>query len=373
MMALVKRKMNRSIIATIEAIHNIKTGNSILYTEEAIDSILPSWTAPYNKPVILHHKDTDGKTIGRVIGAEKRESVVCKGLFALVLICKISDLKAKNGIKDGRYFTTSVGVSGTNVECSICGHKISSGTLCQHKQGNFYKGQQCVWIVKEMTAKEISFVIVPSDQYSQIISYYEEGNETNPIILKESLLTQIPLIENTLIIKKKGCPGMNEEELKVALTEAQTKIATLEANKVVLTTENEQLQTSLTEAKTTLTNEVSLREGLESELLTLKAIEKTNTIEKILTLRESLGMRIIEKEVLENKTVVSLVESLEDLQAEVVFRESLTPPADPEPSNKPEDITLLKNTHVTNTQIVLKEQQQVTAVDALSVVAQILN
>lgn len=382
-MALVKKARNsHSIIATIEAIHNVMTGNYIFYTEQAIDSVIESWTNPYGKPAILHHKDTDGKTIGRVLHAEKRESVVKKGLYALVLSCRIADADAKKGIKDGRYLTTSVGVTGTDVECSICGHKISSGTACTHKRGQTYKDKLCYWIVHSMTAKEISFVIVPSDQYSQVISYYEEGKEDQPVVLKENLNdTSEPLAEQI----QKGCHEMNLEEMQLALAEAKQKIESLEADNQTLNETNEQLKIGLAEKDQSLAQEVVLREGLETELSELKEMQKAQIIKKIITLRESLGLRTIEKSAFESKPLTSLTESLEDLEAELSFKESMQPTAQEpiaepiaepvqEPVVEPEqDVTALKEAQANNTHIVLNEQQPKVSVDAVSIVAQILN
>lgn len=375
-MAIAKRRKRGALIVVIEALHDAITGNYILYTEEAIDSVLSSWTNPYNKPFILHHKDADGRTVGRVIRAEKKESVVHKGLFALVLTCKISDTKTIDGIYDGRYFTTSVGVSGTEVECSICGHKVSSGVTCQHKRGLTYRNKQCYWIVKEMIAKEISFVIVPSDPYSQIISYYEEGKENEAVVLKESLDQTTPEV---VIPLQKGSQGMNEEELKLALKEAKETIISLEASNAVLaesntelTESNASLQTSLAEVQGAHEQEIALREGLEAELESVKVLEKERLIENIVSLRESLGLRKIEKENFESKTFVSLQEALEDLELELSFKESLNP--QPEGPEEPEvdPTTFLKEAHVNNTQIVLKEQQHV-RIDASAIVSNILD
>ena len=50
---------------------------------------LHKWTYPYNIPVIKHHNDEDGETIGRVINAEIKESQRLPGTKALVLTADI--------------------------------------------------------------------------------------------------------------------------------------------------------------------------------------------------------------------------------------------------------------------------------------------
>ena len=53
-----------SLMVDIEAIHSIITRNDTLYTEQCIKDSIPYWTAPYERPVIMHHNEKDGKIIG---------------------------------------------------------------------------------------------------------------------------------------------------------------------------------------------------------------------------------------------------------------------------------------------------------------------
>ena len=55
-----------SVMVDIEGIHVGPTRNFTWYTEEALKGSIPTWTKPYERPLILHHNERDGKIIGRV-------------------------------------------------------------------------------------------------------------------------------------------------------------------------------------------------------------------------------------------------------------------------------------------------------------------
>ena len=54
---------NDSIIQFIEGIHVGPTRNFTWYMNEALISSIPSWTKPYQRPLIMHHNEKDGKII----------------------------------------------------------------------------------------------------------------------------------------------------------------------------------------------------------------------------------------------------------------------------------------------------------------------
>ena len=329
--------MSKNLIVEIEALHDTLTGNYVLYTNEALSNF-DSWITPYKKPAIMHHKDEDGKIVGRVLEAKKIPSTVKPGLNALWLKAKITDKETIEGIKNGTYLTTSVGSKGTHVECSICGHRIDSGYACQHKKGKKYKGQLCYWIVKEMTAKEISFVIVPSDKYSQITKFYDEDEVI--------------------------APKTEKGEAKMELQEALQKIEALEAEKATLIAEKEAALATSEQLKEQLTEEITLREGLETELNAIHLAEKHNTIDSILTLREKLGLRKIETSVFETKEDAYLKEALEDLQAELAFKESQEQEEVKEEQQEEQEekiMQTLKESELKNTEVPLEKENHVQA------------
>ena len=65
---------DESLMVDIEGIHSIITRNDTLYTPECIKDSIPYWTAPYERPVIMHHNEKDGKIIGRVKAANYIET-----------------------------------------------------------------------------------------------------------------------------------------------------------------------------------------------------------------------------------------------------------------------------------------------------------
>lgn len=340
-------KRTPNLIVEMEALHDEITGNFVLYSEEALSQI-DTWLKPYAKPVIMHHKDEDGKIVGRIIDALKIRSTINPKLSALWFKTRITDEETKQGIKDGTYLTTSVGVSGTDVECSICGHKISSGTSCQHKRGKRYKNQLCYWIVKRFIGKEVSLVIVPSDQYSRITRFYEE-QEQEPEKSKGDE-KEMELQEALEKIK----------ELEVTI---ETQKKSIESSETVLQ-ESQELKTKLADIEKALENETLLREGLETELNNIRLVEKENMINDIVALRESLKMHKIETDVLSTKSDIYLQEALDDLKAELAFKESL----EKDESDKEDSFKKLKEKQLSNNQVVLDKalpKQEVKANDIL--------
>lgn len=159
-----------SIIQFIEGIHVGPTRNYTWYTEEALESSVSSWTKPYQRPLIMHHNEKDGKTIGRILGAEYVTRNTRSGTPALSFVCNVPDKEGKEQILDGRLKTVSIGVIAHDVRCSICGDPIEFNefgeTTCGHDRGCEYEGETCYWMIYKMEAKELSYVIVPSDIYA---------------------------------------------------------------------------------------------------------------------------------------------------------------------------------------------------------------
>ena len=59
-----------SVFVDIEGIHSIITRNFTYYTPEFLRNWVPYWTSPYERPVIMLHKDQDGIQVGRVKSVE---------------------------------------------------------------------------------------------------------------------------------------------------------------------------------------------------------------------------------------------------------------------------------------------------------------
>lgn len=132
-----------SLMADIEAIHSIITRNDTLYTPECIKQSLPYWTSPYERPVIMHHNEKDGKIIGRVKAAHYISESKRSGTPALELVANIGDEEGKIGIKNGTLATVSIGAIAHDIRCSICGTNFAEEGMCEHEKGEVYNGKRC--------------------------------------------------------------------------------------------------------------------------------------------------------------------------------------------------------------------------------------
>lgn len=354
-----------SIMADHEALHVGPTRNNTWYTDECLEDCIPSWTYPYARPLIMHHNEKDGRTIGRVVRAHYIKKSSLSNTGALCLRANVPDDEGKKGIKDNTLLTVSIGAIVHEAECSICGHDIANEGQCEHERGAVYDGKTCYWMIKKMEAKELSYVIVPSDPYAQRTSWKEVGQkeiaesmnltkkgalnimenmdnkdvttqestqvdeevkneiETQPEAKPEEVKTEEPKAEK----------GLDElvKELQKELAEVKKAnailVASLDAEKDKVADYKKQLDAirdSLTVKEGALQKEIELREGLEQELARFKVSEKVALAESVYELRAKLNKREIAKESLQEKSLEFLTESLEDLKAELEVTESAT-------------------------------------------------
>ena len=212
-----------SLMVDIEAIHSIITRNDTLYTEKCIKDSIPYWTAPYERPVIMHHNEKDGKIIGRVKAANYIEKSERSGTAALELIANIGDEEGKKGIKNGTLATVSIGAIAHDIRCSICGTNLVEEGMCEHDKGEIYDDKRCYWIVNKIEPKEVSYVIVPSDIYAHNTRVYDavkknknEVNESMSNIFADLIeahgLNSIDVTESKVEETKEGTQV--EEEVK---------------------------------------------------------------------------------------------------------------------------------------------------------------
>ena len=212
-----------SLMVDIEAIHSIITRNDTLYTENCIKDSIPYWTAPYERPVIMHHNEKDGKIIGRVKAANFIKESERSGTAALELVANIGDEEGKKGIKNGTLATVSIGAIAHDIRCSICGTNLVEEGMCEHDKGEIYDGKRCYWIVNKIEPKEVSYVIVPSDIYAHNTRVYDavkknknEVNESMSNIFADLIeahgLNSIDVTESKVEETKEGTQV--EEEVK---------------------------------------------------------------------------------------------------------------------------------------------------------------
>ena len=210
-----------------------------------------------------------------------------------------------------------------------------------------------------MMAKEISFVIVPADSYSQVIKYWYEGEEVAPLYCKErngkmdgiSLQEQVKLQQENIQLKEQiqQTESLKSENLhlKEQANQAQTRIQELEASlqeanqtKDTLLAEASVAETKITKLQEQLENEKMLREAAEHTVAELQENQKEGVIADIMSLREQLEMRTIEKEKYQNKTFEQLQEMLEDLKEDLAFKENKSPEVFKEAKASNENITI---------------------------------
>jgi len=321
-----------SINVDVEGIHAFPhaTRNYTRYMPKCLKGSVPSWTNPYNRPLIKHHNEKDGKIIGRVLNADYITKNTFSGTPALLFTVNVPGEEAKNDIKNGTESTVSIGVIAHDVRCSICGQQLAGGEMCEHERGVTYDGETCYWDIHSMEAKELSYVIVPSDIYAKNRKIYaattKSGEKTQ---ITESLDDSI---------KKGEQPQMATEDIQKELTEAKAKITTLEATVSELTeakAASEKTVTELTEAKTALEKQVAelteakatleqqakdeaaLKEGLESSLEETKVALKSSLAETVQALRKAAGKKELDAEAIKNRSEDSLNDAIMDLKEEL--------------------------------------------------------
>ena len=343
----------------IEAIHcyPFATRNFTRYMPDACKASTESWVEPYNRPVIMYHNDYDGEITGRVVGAEVKISEKTGG-ECLFLTATAPEWRTWERIENEIYKTTSIGVAATDVRCSICGAKLAEGEECEHRKGFSYDGEICYWDVYEFDPKEISYVITPSDPYSQIISLgMDTETEKESYDSSKTKVTDVRQHTRFLTNKENKTKDTNKEKNNNIMDISedkyneliQTKEA-LEVEKKVLSNEKAELaatiknlnknkldaQESIKNLNQTIADKDTeidaikqAKESLEEENKKLLGEVKTSIVGKITSMRESAGLPKIDN--LEDRSIDMLRVNLADLEADIAARdvinsrESVTP------------------------------------------------
>lgn len=215
-----------TLMVELEGIHAhpFHTRNYTRYMPGALKESVPRWTHPYLKPLIKYHNDQDGKIIGRVYHAEYADQTSVEGAGGLIFTIAVPDQEAEHDVLSRLLETVSIGVSASDVRCSICGAQITDATEgCPngHVRGTVHEGQYCFWDIYAIDPKEISYVIVPSDPYAKNIRTYRVGEKDIRLVAGDDGTGAIALKENT--------GGTHPNNMEEQLKEAQAKIAELEA------------------------------------------------------------------------------------------------------------------------------------------------
>ena len=323
-----------SVNVDIEGIHSIVTRNFTYYSPECLKNSVPYWTSPYEKPVIMHHKDKDGVQIGRIKNVEYLEKTR-PGIPGLLFTVNIGDEAGIKGVKNGTLSTVSIGAIVHKATCSICGQNIAAEGECEHKRGKYYDDKLCYWIMDEMEPKELSYVIVPSDKYANTVKIYNphkkamkesysEGDaneamnifdnldlsmaepEVKPEVqesaneeVQEATAVAEPEIKEEPKAEEKE-PQVEEEkqeeEKKEEVEEKQEEQEDKSKEELLdLVKKQEKLIAELKDdikyLKGKLDKERSIKESLEVEILQFKQANKMHLAEQICDLRKELGLR----------------------------------------------------------------------------------
>ena len=357
-----------SLMVDMEALHSVITRNDTLYTPECIKKSVPLWTQPYERPVIMHHDDEAGITIGRVKAAKYIDHSERSNTPALELTVNIGEENGKKGIKNGTLATVSVGVIAHEAKCSICGQNLAEG-FCEHEKGEVYEGKRCYWIITDIEPKEVSYVIVPSDIYAHNTRIYDAVNKkkTNKEV-KESMSnifddlikehglnnkvtdltegTQIDeKVPDTTKVNPTEKPEENKKEEKTEKVEdnkedsnkedkkednkfktkdelnkelednaKEKELENLKAEIQKLNAKIEELTAANAKLEKQANSEKTLKESAEAKLIEYKKKEKLALVESVNSLREQLELPKQEVDILMESTEESLTSTIKNLK-----------------------------------------------------------
>jgi hypothetical protein len=166
---------------------NKGTLNDTFYPEESLrgdadrGTGLISFNRPYAIPILRDHLDTpsaDGRFSSDVYGRVYHPAQIHANGGEKYVRCMatITHPEAIEAILTGRWLTVSLGSKTDSVRCSICKAELQEA-FCDHQKGKQYEvddkageTQKCRWVIGPIRAREISFVVSPSDDQAGVIS-----------------------------------------------------------------------------------------------------------------------------------------------------------------------------------------------------------
>lgn len=348
-----------SIMVDIEGIHAIITTNLNYYEPHCLEMSVPKWTEPYERPLIMHHKEQDGVTIGRIKKCTYVESCKKTKGPGLVFTCNIGNKEGIEGVKNGTLVTTSIGVMVRDLRCSICGKNLAEEGECEHVKGQKYDGKLCYWIIKDMEPKELSYVIVPSDKYAHNIKIYKPDakilgvsesynyeDEVKELSIKDLYYDEI---SKSLAMKEAKAleeDGKKPDEQQASLDPQdekpepdpkdepkddevkdpegsqeegegkgeEEKDEDLKAKVAELKKEVVRLQKEVQKLEGSLSKEKEAREAVELKYLEVKKQQRISLAEKVNEMRTSLGWKGEDIEILSKSTEEALNAKIEVLK-----------------------------------------------------------
>jgi hypothetical protein len=212
----------KGLVITYDLSHSGRRINNRIYSTKGQQKGIDSLTEPYAKPILLNH-DQSSEPIGRFIGGEWQNlydeasdflqssqaimdihNVFAEddpgkiyntlksfdlinnkkwpGLGRMRVQANITDEEAIKKFMDGRYLTFSAGSTTNRHVCSICESDWSQDGMCEHRHGQQYDGETCVFITGDFIVLEGSVVNTPADDLSQIVHMeMRDSNESSEI------------------------------------------------------------------------------------------------------------------------------------------------------------------------------------------------
>ena len=210
----------KGLVITYDLSHSGRRINNRIYSTAGQQRGIDSLTSPYPKPILKNH-DQSSEPIGRFVGGEWQnlydeateflqsnqaaldihnaftgddpekiyktlksfnliENKKWPGLGRMRVQANITDEDAIKKFMDGRYLTFSAGSTTNRHVCSICGTDWASDGMCEHRHGQQYDGETCVFITGDFIVLEGSVVNTPADDLSQLVhmEFADNADET---------------------------------------------------------------------------------------------------------------------------------------------------------------------------------------------------
>lgn len=306
----------RFILPRIEAIHAGTTRNNTRYVAERLKgdpakkSGVYSWLHPYPKPVIYNH-DTNTDATGRVYNAAYAPMTQA-GKEGIIVIPKITDAAAVQGVLDGRLMTVSIGATTDSAVCSYCGTDIIAEGFCGHMKGEVIDGTTVEWIIGDVWFDELSWVNVPADQNAMVVdpgivqtaeAFAKAGESFIHLGRKstEWVLTRESAEDNGLVI-----PTEMEGDTNVTVEQLQAQIDQLTADIQQVTTEKTDIEARLSTAEATIAEKDSEVQAKETQISEMQAQLDAKDVELV---EATSAKETAEATVAELQTTVSGLET----------------------------------------------------------------
>lgn len=200
------------------------TANNAFYPPVRMQAAIPTFTQPYQKPLLLNH-NLEGDPLGRIIAARYVDTSTglpkyqhlkdCllqdnhqtawrlidllgmdlldpkfPGLGYAEVVARVTDREAIERILDGRYQTVSVAFVTDQAVCSICQTNWLQDGKCDHTPGQMVDDKPCFIVVGAMRFDEVSFVNRPADNLAGVLEFHV-GGATNRMEVEPRAMPQV--------------------------------------------------------------------------------------------------------------------------------------------------------------------------------------